>query len=65
MSESTPLCSGSRGFSSVNCCSFIPAILDSNLQSPWQHAEKDTSKVTLAFHHTEHAVELTLKQQLK
>lgn len=35
-SESSPLCSGSRGFSSVICCSFMPAILDSNLQSPWQ-----------------------------
>lgn len=37
MSESTPLCSGSRGFSSVNCCSLIPAILDSNLQHNHKH----------------------------
>lgn len=39
VSESGPRCSGSRGFSSVICCSFIPAILDSNLQSPWQQAQ--------------------------
>lgn len=42
MSESTPLCSGSRGFSSVNCCSLIPAILDSNLQRPRQYIQKHT-----------------------
>lgn len=39
VSESGPRCSGSRGFSSVICCSFIPAILDSNLQLPWQQAQ--------------------------
>lgn len=37
ISVSCPLDSGSSGFSSVNCWSFMPAILESNLQSPWQH----------------------------
>lgn len=48
-SESSPRCSGSRGFSSVICCSFIPAILDSNLQSPWQQNDKNTHTYKLAF----------------
>lgn len=50
VSESGPRCSGSRGFSSVICCSFIPAILDSNLQSPWQQAQNAHRHRQCGFH---------------
>lgn len=50
VSESGPRCSGSRGFPSVICCSFIPAILDSNLQSPWQQAQNAHRHRQCGFH---------------
>lgn len=65
MSESPPRCSGSRGFSSVICCSFIPAILASNLQSPWQQNTHTADTHTHIRLHCHFILQSTLHVVLK